>query len=428
MWIEGVREKDIAPVEQIVARRPPEASYVRSRPGLMITTKASPLLNELCQRYAAEFGRAPARRFFAPGRVNLVGAHLDYNGGDVLPMAVDRGVYAVASLRNDGRICLRSLDQQLQIDLPQDQVGERGRPEWGWANYPLGVWHGFAKEHGKRAGLQMVFAGDLPMASGLSSSAAIEVVTALALDALHGLRLPHLELAMLAHRAENGFVGVRCGIMDQFASALAQPGKVLWLQCSGPRWEHVPFDPRVCEVLVMDTKKPRLLAKTGFNERVAECAAAHAVLRTKVRDLPHLAMYDLADLEQARADMPPVVYLRARHVVTEMVRLRLGIQALRAGDYPELGRQLNASHASTASDYAVSCEELDAITAAARAHPAVYGARLTGAGFGGCAIALIQPGSSGVVGRAVAEPFAQRFGVSPSFDLLRIGSGPGEIR
>jgi len=393
----------------------------------MITPKVSPLLAELSKRYAAEFGRAPARRFFAPGRVNLVGAHLDYNGGDVLPMAVDRGVYAVAGLRADGQLRLRSLDQTLSLDLPEAQVGDRGQTEWGWANYPLGVWQGFAAAHGKRTGVQMVFAGDLPMASGLSSSAAIEVVTALALDALHGLSLPRQELAILAHRAENGFVGVRCGIMDQFASALAQPGQVLWLQCAGPRWEHVPFDPQACEVLVMDTKKPRLLAKTGFNERVAECAAAHAVLRTQVRELPHLAMYTLHDLEQAREAMEPLVHARARHVITEMMRLRLGIAALRAGDYCELGRQLNASHASTATDYGVSCEELDEITAAARAHPAVYGARLTGAGFGGCAIALIQPGTSGTVGRAVAEHYMHRFGISPSFDLLRVGSGPGEI-
>lgn len=394
----------------------------------MVTPQASPLLEELSRRYAAEFGQTHVRRFFAPGRVNLVGAHLDYNGGDVLPMAVDRGVYAAASLRADGLIVLRSLDQELRVNAHQDEVGERGRPEWGWANYPLGVWRKFAEYHGARSGLQMVFAGDLPMASGLSSSAAIEVVTAVALDALHGLCLSRQDLAMLAHQAETGFVGVQCGIMDQFASALAQPGHVLWLQCAGPRWQHVPFDPRACEVLVMDTKKPRLLAKTGFNQRVAECATAHAALRKHVRELPHLAMYTIADLEQAQATMDQVVYARARHVITEMLRLKLGIEALRAGDYRELGRQLNASHASTATDYGVSCDELDEITAAARAHPAVFGARLTGAGFGGCAIALIQPGSSGAVGRTVAEQYASRFGISPSFDLLRAGSGPGEIR
>jgi len=392
----------------------------------MIDVPRSRLLDALAERFRAEFGGVP-RRFFAPGRINLVGAHLDYNGGDVLPMAVDRGIYAAARLRSDGRIRLVSLDQEAEVEVDAAAVGARTRPEWGWAGYPLGVWHGFQQRTGLGAGLEMVVAGDLPMASGLSSSAAIEVVTAIALDALHDTRLERQQLALLAHRAETGFVGLRCGIMDQFASALGRPGHVLWLHCAGPRWEHVPFDPKACEVLVMDTRKTRRLAKTGFNERVAQCATAHELLRMHVRDLPHLALYTLDDLALAREAMDEVLFRRARHVVTEMERIRAGTAALRHGDYKELGRQLDASHRSTADDYEVSCAELDAITEAARGHEAVYGARLTGAGFGGCAIALVRPGSSSSVGREVAERFAARFGVVPGFDLLRVGAGPGEI-
>lgn len=395
----------------------------------MIAPAHRPLLDALETRFRSEFGGKPPRRFFAPGRINLVGAHLDYNGGDVLPMAVDRGIYAAARLRDDGRIRLLSLDQELQVDVEVTTAAAatRTRPEWGWAGYPLGVWHGFQQRTGLASGLEMVVAGDLPMASGLSSSAAIEVVTAIALDALHGTRLERQQIALLAHRAETGFVGLRCGIMDQFASALGRPGQVLWLHCAGPRWEHVPFDPKACEVLVMDTKKPRRLAKTGFNERVAQCATAHELLRMHVRDLPHLAMYTLAELEQARDAMDEVLFLRARHVVTEMDRIRAGAAALRRGDYRELGRQLDASHRSTATDYAVSCDELDVITDAARSHEAVFGARLTGAGFGGCAIALLRPGGSSAVARVVAEQFTARFGTAPGFDLLRVGTGPGEI-
>jgi galactokinase len=384
------------------------------------------LLDAIGAKFRAAFGGEP-RRFFAPGRINLVGAHLDYNGGDVLPMAVDRGIYAAARLRTDDRLRLVSLDQELVVDVAGAKVPARARPEWGWAGYPIGVWHGFHQRTGLGAGVEMVFGGDLPMASGLSSSAAIEVVTAIALDALHGTKLERHQLALLAHRAETGFVGLRCGIMDQFASALGRPGQVLLLHCAGPRWEHVPFDPSACEVLVMDTKKPRHLAKTGFNERVAQCATAHELLRMHVRDLPHLAQYSLADLEQAREAMDEVLYRRARHVVTEMDRIRAGAAALRAHDYKALGVQLDASHASTSTDYEVSCEELDVITDAARGHDAVFGARLTGAGFGGCAIALIRPGTSAAVGRVVAAPFTARFGVAPAFDLLRVGAGPGEI-
>jgi galactokinase len=388
---------------------------------------ASRLLDAISTRFRADFGEAPFRRFFAPGRINLVGAHLDYNGGDVLPMAVDRGIYLAIRARTDDRLRLRSLDQKLVVDVDAGQVGERTRPAFGWAGYPLGVWQCFREATGHAGGFEAVFAGDLPMASGLSSSAAIEVVTALALDALHGTRLERQQLALIAHKAENGFVGVRCGIMDQFASALGRAGQVLLLHCAGPRWEHVPFDPNASEVLVLDTKKPRLLAKSGFNERVAQCALAHEVLRTHVRDLPHLALYSSADVEQCRSAMDQVVWQRARHVATEMERTRTAATALRAHDYERLGQCLNQSHASASGDYQVSCDELDVITAAARGCDGVFGSRLTGAGFGGCAIALLRPGRAETVQKVVAEAFRSRFGVEPGFDLLRNGTGPVEL-
>lgn len=393
----------------------------------MASTSRPRLLDDVVGRFRAEFGAPGPRTFFAPGRINLVGAHLDYNGGDVLPMAVDRGIWAAMRLRPDGRLRLRSLDQELAVDLDGARVGRRTAPEWGWAGYPIGVWHGFQQRTGIGVGVDVVFGGDLPMASGLSSSAALEVVTAVALDALHGTKLDRQQLALLAHRAETGFVGVRCGIMDQFASALGRAGHVLLLRCAGPRWEHVPFDPDACEVLVMDTRKPRLLAKSGFNERVAQCATAHEILRTHGRDLPHLAAYSMTELEQSREAMDEVLFRRARHVVTEMERTRLAVAALRAHDYDTLGTQLDQSHRSTAVDYEVSCDELDVITDAARSAPGVYGARLTGAGFGGCAIALVRRGASAEVARAVGAAFLERFGVAAGFDLLRAGAGPGEI-
>ncbi|HEB51822.1 MAG TPA: galactokinase [bacterium] len=394
--------------------------------GVTLHTR-SPLPGAIAARFREEFGGEAPRKFFAPGRINLVGAHLDYNGGDVLPMAVDRGIYVAARLRDDGRIRLVSLDQEGGIDLRTADIGTRARRAWGWAAYPLGIWREFRREIETDKGFEAVYAGDVPMASGMSSSAAIEVATALALDALHDAGLERERLARFAHTAENEFVGVRCGIMDQYASALGLPGHVLWLHCAGPRWEHVPFDPARCEVLVMDTRKPRALADTRFNERVAECAAAHAVLRDRVRDLPHLAAYSEADLEACRDVLDEVLYLRARHVVTEMKRIANGAAALRAGDYRGLGAALDASHRSTATDYAVSCPELDVITDAARACDEVFGARLTGAGFGGCAIALIEPGSSGQVTEHVGRVFHERFGVEPEFDLLHVGDGPGEL-
>ena len=396
----------------------------------MLTVTApvrSRLLDVIEARFRQDFGGGDLRYFFAPGRINLVGAHLDYSGGDVMPMAVDRGIYVGVQPREDGLIRLRSVDQQLAIDVNSEHLGDQTQPEWGWGGYPLGIFRSFQRDHGVRQGFDAVFAGDLPMASGLSSSAAIEVVTAIAIDAMRGTRLSREQIASMAHRAENEFVGVRCGIMDQYASALGKPGHVLWMHCSGPKWEHVPFDPNACEVLVMDTLKPRKLAASEFNVRVAQCVAAREFLSENVRKLPHLAAYSMAELESCHLTMDQVLYRRARHVISEMARIAAGAAALRAHDYLGLGQQLNASHKSTATDYDVSCEELDVITAAARSCDGVLGSRLTGAGFGGCAIALIKPGYREQVVAYVGERFRARFGIEPGFDLLHIGDGPGEV-
>jgi galactokinase len=392
----------------------------------MTSPSAASLVEAVRRLFAAEFGGS-ARVFFAPGRVNLLGAHLDYSGGDVMPLAVDKGIYVAARLRDDARLRLRSLDLPLAVDVAAAEVGAQRNAAHGWASYPLGVWRQFGEVTGRRAGVEIVFAGDLPMASGLSSSAAIEIATATALDRLHGTQLPPEEIAMVGHRAETGYVGIQCGIMDQFASAFGRPCHLLLLHCAQPRWEHVPLDPNGFEVLVLDTKKPRELAASGFNQRVRECGEALAVLRRVVREAPCLAAYLPADLERAGSELNGIGRLRARHVVTEMQRVADGVAALRRGDIQALGGLMNRSHFSARDDYQVSCDELDVITAAAREHKEVYGARLTGAGFGGCALALVRPGSTGAVAEHVRGAFRERFAVEPRFYVLHAGLGPREV-
>lgn len=378
-------------------------------------------------RLRAQLPAGAGRVFFAPGRVNLVGAHLDYNGGDVLPVAVDRGIYVAARLRDDGRISLRSLEQDLVVEVECAGLAGPRDPTRAWANYPLGVWREFAAVTGERHGVEMVFSGDLPMASGMSSSAAIEIATATALDRLHGTKLDSIELAMLGHRAETDYVGLKCGIMDQFTSALGRAGHALWLHCHTQTYEHVALDDEAFELLVLDTRKPRTLATTGFNQRVRECQEAHAALRAAGIDRPFLAAYSTDDLARAGAHLPPVPARRARHVVSEMGRVAEAVADLRRGDIAALGRALDGSHESTRTDYEVSCDELDEITDAARACASVFGARLTGAGFGGCAIALVQPGASAAVAASVAERYRRRFDVEPRFETLRAGGGPKEV-
>ncbi|MCC6782541.1 MAG: galactokinase [Planctomycetes bacterium] len=383
------------------------------------------LIAAILARFRAEFGAELPAVFFAPGRVNLIGAHLDYNGGDVLPVTVDLGVDVAIRLRDDDRLRLRSLDQTAAVDTRLGELGDTRTTAQGWAAYPLGVVRMLSERLDGR-GFDAVFGGDLPMASGMSSSAALEVATAYALDQLCGLALPNRELALVCHAAETRFVGVQCGIMDQFASALGRAGHALWLHCADASFEHVEIHAGF-ELLVMDTKKPRTLASVAFNERVRECGEALEVLRAHARVLPNLASYGEADLARAAPWLAGVHLKRARHVVSEMQRVARGVAALRVGEIAALGAALSSSHRSTAVDYEVSCAELDTITAAACAQPGVFGARLTGAGFGGCAIALIEPGAAERVVPPVRDGFLRRFGVEPGFRVLAAGGGPRRV-
>lgn len=393
---------------------------------MALTEMASPLLSAVAARFRLDWGGDP-RMFFAPGRVNLVGAHLDYNGGPVLPLAVGCGVYAAARLRSDRRIRLRSLDNETGVDLDASELGPTRDHAHGWASYPLGVWRVFDETFGKTAGVDIVFAGDLPIAAGLSSSAAIEVVTAFALDSLHQTGASKRELAVIAHRAETEYVGLQCGIMDQFASGLGRRGHALLLDCHKLDYTYVPMPQGLFEILVMDTGVSRPLGETRFNERVAECAEAHRILR-QVRDLPCLAAYDEADLEAAGDRLNGVYRRRAAHVVEEVHRVEQAVAGLRSDDMKSVGAALDESHRSTRENYDVSCTELDVITGAARELEVVYGARLTGAGFGGCAIALIRPDCEAEVMAHVGRRFREHMGREPGFRLLEVGSGAEEVQ
>ena len=385
----------------------------------------SDLADAVAERFTAEFG-AGARLFFAPGRVNLVGAHLDYNGGDVLPMAIDRGVYAALRLRDDGAVRLRSLDVEPPIDVAMGSIAEFG-PEHGWARYPLGVAAQIQAVIGSDRGFEAVFAGDVPIASGLSSSAALEVATALALDHCHDAGLSRERLALIAHRAENETVGVPCGIMDQFASALCRPGHLLWLHCADQTHQAVPLAGDLVEVLVLDTRKPRELAASAYEQRVRECGVAFARLCELIGERPCLAAFRPAEVAAAGDQLDGVPARRARHVASEMRRVTDAVGAVLAGDMDRLGEQLDASHFSARDDYEVSCRELDVITEAARERDDVFGARLTGAGFGGCAVALVRPGASHAVAEHVAARYRAEFDRDPAFHVLRAGAGAREL-
>jgi galactokinase len=353
--------------------------------------------DQASRAYTERFGGEPEVVASAPGRINLIGEHTDYNGGFVLPCAVGRRV-AVAAARDGDELYSTNFDETRRLTDGKDS---------SWADYPRGVARAFAEAGYEVGDFRAAYAGDVPLGSGLSSSAAIEAATALALDALFEFGVDRKELAVLCQRAENEFVGVQSGIMDQYASLLCEAGAALLVDCRSLEAESVPLDLDAVNLslLVCDTRVERGLADTGYNDRRAACERAAETLG--VEQLRDATVEDLGRLSGEELK-------RARHIVTENARVLEAVEALRSGDFRELGRLMYASQASMRDDFEISTRELDAFVALAEAAGAL-GARLTGAGFGGCAIALVQKSESEALTRDVARAFSDRGFEEPVF-------------
>jgi galactokinase len=341
----------------------------------------------LRSRFAEVFGPGTCRLAAAPGRVNLIGEHTDYNDGFVFPMAIDRNARLAFAARPDRRLRAHSVAFGETRELELREIQPPGGSEW--IAYVAGVAWAMADAGFDPAGIDLVLDGDVPLGAGLSSSAAVEMATARALCAVSGIPWEAARMARLGQRAENRFVGVNCGLMDQLASAACQEGSALLLDCRSLESRAVPI-PGSARVVVMDTGARRSLAGSAYNERRRSCEAAVATLRRRHPEVRALRDVDEARLLAARDELDPVALRRARHVVVENERPLRMAEALGAGDLAGAGRLMNDSHASLRDLYEVSSPELDRITELARRHPACYGARLTGAGFGGCAVALVR--------------------------------------
>ena len=332
-------------------------------------------------------GREPAGVAVAPGRVNLIGEHVDYNDGFVLPMAIDRGVVVAFAPRSDRVVRAHAAAFGETRELAADAAASDARS--GWLAYLAGVVLAMRRAGVAVGGADLAIASDLPIGAGLSSSAALELSIARALAASAALAWDPRRMALIAWDAERDFVGVACGVMDQFASAMSQAGSALLLDCRSLDARPVPI-PSSAAIVVMDTGVGRALASSGYNDRRAACQRAVAAVRTIAPDVRALRDVDAALLSRARRAMDDDAYRRASHVVGEIPRPAAMAAALGAGDLAAAGRLMDESHASLRDRFDVSCPELDAMVAAARAHPSCVGARLTGAGFGGCAIALVE--------------------------------------
>jgi galactokinase len=364
--------------------------------------------------FKTRIGGEPTALVRAPGRVNLIGEHTDYNDGFVLPMAIDRAAWIALRPRDDRQVQVYSLDYEEMVDFSLDDL-RKGK---GWSEYIKGV----ANEL-KAAGFHVnswegVLGGDVPVGAGLSSSAAVEMAAARAFAAVSGFDWEPARMAQVGQKAENRWVGVNCGIMDQMVSAAAQAGHALFLDCRSLEFEHVPI-PEGVAVVVMDTSTRRGLVDSAYNERRAQCeAAAQFFGVTALRDV------GLERFDKERGKMKDGVMMRrARHIVTENQRVLEAVAALRAGDLPRVGRLFNQSHTSLRDDFEVTNEALNQIVDLAQEHPACFGARMTGAGFGGCAAALVKREQAEIFAEATGKAYHSVSGLDPAIYICSAAQG-----
>jgi galactokinase len=364
------------------------------------------------EAFRARFGREPEVGARAPGRVNLIGEHTDYNEGLVLPCAIDRDTRVLAARRDDGLVRVFSRETGETREFRVDAAERSG----AWSDYVLAVVWALAERGHAIPGADLMLASDVPAGSGLSSSAALGVGVATALDALFDLGLDARARAELAHRGESAFVGVGCGIMDSFASALGRRGFALRIDCRSREATPVPIAGGDAALLVAHSGVRRELARGGYGDRRAECRAALAHAREAgVAPPSATALRDLgeADLPALDRALPDPLRRRARHVIRENARVDAVCAALRAGNLARAGALLREGQASLRDDFEVSIPELDALCEIADALPGVYGSRLTGAGFGGCTVHLVAPAAAAALSDAISARFARRFGRRP---------------
>jgi galactokinase len=385
-------------------------------------------LDSLAERsvemFAKCFGRAPRWKAAAPGRVNLIGEHTDYNEGFVLPMAIDRYTVMAGDRNTRREVTLHSVTTGETASFSVRSNIQRGQP--AWSNYVRGVVAGFQDRGLKIGGFDAVIDSTVPFGGGVSSSAALEVATATLLEAMGGEKLDPIEKALLCQHAEHEFAGVPCGIMDQFTSVLAQEGHALLLDCRSRAATLVSMADPAMTVLVINSNVRHKLVDGVYASRRQQCETAARILKVAaLRDAT------IQDLTAARDAMDPVVFRRARHVISENERTLQAARLIQEGHWSRFGELMYASHASLRDDYEVSCPELDAIVEIARSmgeKEGIVGCRMTGAGFGGCAISLVRTQVVKVVSRKIAEAYENKTGTLPAVFSSRPAGGARVLR
>lgn len=381
-------------------------------------------IQQLRSDFATVFGTEADHTFFSPGRINLIGEHTDYNGGHVFPAAISLGTYGAARKRDDNllRFYSANFEDKGIIEVPLEDL--RFEKEHNWTNYPKGVLHFLQKAgHVIDKGMDVYVFGNIPNGSGLSSSASLELLTGIIAERLFDLKLECLDLVKIGKQTENEFIGVNSGIMDQFAIGMGADQRAIYLDTNTLEYDLVPLDLKDNVVVIMNTNKRRELADSKYNERRAECEKAVEELKQKlsIATLGELNEWDFDEYSYLIQDENRLK--RARHAVLENQRTLQAQAALQAGNLEKFGRLMNASHVSLEHDYEVTGLELDTLAHTAWEQEGVLGARMTGAGFGGCAIALVRKDAVEAFQKNVGQKYEEVVGYAPSFYIAEIAGG-----
>lgn len=350
--------------------------------------------------------------FSAPGRVNLIGEHTDYNDGFVLPMAIEREIIMLGQLRNDHKVIVFDLGYNTEISFSLNKLIPRCKNVW--ANYLMGVVDEIQKTGYILQGANIIFISNIPQKAGLSSSAALEIVTALTMTELNSLKIEPVKMARLCQQAENNFVGVACGIMDQYVSRLGRKGNVLLIDCRTNNYELIPFRDSNYQIVICDSKIRRDLINSEYNKRREECKKATEFFTHRFgHKVQALRDVTIEEFKQYKEHLPETIARRARHVILENYRVQASKKAIEAGDYITFGQLMIESHQSLKVDYEVSCEELDLLVDLALKQEGVLGARMTGAGFGGCTVNLLKRENVNIFKKTIQKKYKRITGIIP---------------
>jgi len=379
-------------------------------------------VQELKSEFETAYGKEAEAVYFAPGRVNLIGEHTDYNGGSVFPCALSFGTYLLLRKNDEKFVNFRSLNQPEILSLGLNQLTTP--LDKSWVNYPLGVFAQFIKRNVEiKTGFDILIWGNVPNGAGLSSSAALEVVTAFALNDQLGTGFSRTILAQIGQKAEHEFAFVNCGIMDQFVSAHGKKDHAVYLNCDTLEFELVPVKLEGIKILISNTHSPHKLDSGAYNQRVAECQLAVAQLN-KVRPIKYLAELTEAEFKEIESAITdPIALKRARHVVGEVQRTADAVIALKAGDIVKFGQLMNASHVSLRDDYEVTGLQLDTMAEEAWKIDGVIGSRMTGGGFGGCTVSLVKDEAIDTFIEKVGAAYEAKTSIKPQFYIAEIGDG-----